>query len=144
METDAYLDNAAVIFRRLILADYDGGQFASANQRCQEGRQRFPEDPNFVECDLLMLTTDFKPPDVVRAWALADSMVLLTKDPGDRRYQQLYARVLVSAVLARAEQKDSARSLLHHTKANPEIDPTADLTLISAFAWTLVGDTPRH
>jgi serine/threonine-protein kinase len=140
LEMDAYLDNAAVIFRRLILADYDGGQFAEANKRCQEGGRRFPENPDFVECELLMLTTDFRSPDAARAWALADSMALLTKDSSDRRYTQLYGRVLVAAVLARAQQTDSARSLLHHTKGNSEIDPTADLALIAAFAWTLVGD----
>ncbi len=37
LETDAYLDNAAVIFRRLILADYDGGSSLARTNGARRG-----------------------------------------------------------------------------------------------------------
>jgi eukaryotic-like serine/threonine-protein kinase len=140
LEMDAYLDNADVIIRRLAIAEYDGGHFTDAGKWCEEGRRRFPENPQFVECGLLMMTTNLKAPDPDRAWKLADSFVVLTRDPGAKRYAQQYARLLVAAVLARAQRADSARSLLNRVQGGREIDPSADLKLVSAFVWTLLGD----
>ncbi|HTS88025.1 MAG TPA: serine/threonine-protein kinase [Gemmatimonadales bacterium] len=145
LEKDAYLSNADAIFNRLALFSYDLGQFPDADRWCREGRRRFPKDPRFVECQLLMMTSKFVDADPARtpaeAWKLADSVVRLTPDERDRRYQQLYTRVLVAGVLARAGLKDSARKLLRDTRDDPEIDPSRDLANTAAFIWTLAGDT---
>ena len=145
MEADAYLSNSGVVLNRLAHAMYDLGQFADADRWCREGRRRFPADYRFVECDLLLMTSKYVPVDSVatpaRAWQLADSVVDLTPDERDRRYERLYGRVLVAGVLARAGLVDSARRVLRATKADPEVDPSRDLANTAAFIWTLAGDT---
>ncbi len=141
LETDAYLSNADVIISRLALANYDLGQFVDARRWCAEGRRRYPADPRFVSCALLIMTAKLDPPDPARAWRLADSVVTLTGDPIEQRYQRLYTRTLVAGVLARAGQRDSARALLRSIKPDPEADPSNDLANTSAFIWILAGDT---
>ncbi len=141
LEKDAYLSNADVILNRLALGFYDLGQFPDADKWCREGQRRFPKGPDFVECQLLLMTSKFTDPDPERAWKLADSMVKLTPDERDRRYTKLIGRVLVAGVLARAGKKDSARALLHSTKDDAEVDPSRDLAFNAAFIWTLVGDS---
>ena len=73
-EADAYLSNADVIVKRLFLASYDLEQFVDAVHWCDEGQQRFPNDFKFVRCQLWLLTTRAKEPDVALAWKLADSL----------------------------------------------------------------------
>jgi len=144
LEKDAYLANADAVLNRLAHATYDLGQFPDADKWCREGQRRFPKDYRFVECQLLLMTSKFVPVDrtlPARAWALADSIVTLTPDPSDQRYERLYSRVLVAGVLARAGLVDSARSLLRNTKVDPEVDPSHDLAFTAAFIWTLAGDT---
>ena len=140
LDADAYLSNADVVISRLTLGYYDLNQSADASKWCVEGRRRFPADPQFVECELLIMTSKFVTnPDPGTAWKLADSVVALTRDERDRRYARLLTRVLVAGVLARAGNRDSARSVLHATKPDPEVDPSSDLANTSAFIWTLVG-----
>jgi serine/threonine-protein kinase len=145
LEKDAYLSNADAILNRLTLAAYDMGQFPDADKWCREAQRRFPKDPRFVECELLIMTSKFIDADPVKApakaWKLADSVVKLTPDERDQRYQRLYTRVLVAGVLARAGLKDSSQRMLRNTKDDPEVDPSRDLANTAAFVWTLAGDT---
>jgi len=141
MEKDAYLGNADAVLNRLTHANYDLGQFPDADKWCTEGRRRFPGDYRFVECQLLIMTSKLNPPDPARAWRLADSVVALTPDPRDQRFERLYGQVLVAGVLARAGRTDSARHLLVATKPDPEVDPSNDLANTAAFIWLLAGDT---
>ena len=145
LEKDAYLGNADAIINRLTHAAYDLGQFPDADKWCREGQRRFPADYRFVECELLIMTSKFVEADPVkapaRAWQLADSVVRLTPDERDQRYERLYTRVLAAGVLARAGLQDSARSVLRSTKDDPEVDPSRDLANTAAFIWTLAGDT---
>jgi len=144
LEKDAYLSNADAVLNRLAHATYDLGQFSDADKWCREGQRRFPRDYRFVECELLLMTSKFVPADAAapnRAWALADSVVALTPDPSDQRYERLYTRVLVAGVLARAGLTDSARDVLRSAKVDPEVDPSHDLAYTAAFIWTLAGDT---
>jgi len=141
LEKDAYLSNADAVLNRLTHATYDLGQFSDADKWCSEGRRRFPKDYRFVECELLIMTSKLAQPDPAKAWVLADSVVALTPDPRDQRYERLYGQVLVAGVLARAGQRDSAQHLLAATKPDPEVDPSNDLANTAAFVWLLAGDT---
>ena len=145
LEKDAYLGNADAIINRLTHAAYDLAQFPDADKWCREGQRRFPADARFVECELLIMTSKFVEADPARAparaWLLADSVVRLTPDERDQRYERLYARVLVAGVLARAGLRDSAQRVLRSTKDDPEVDPSRDLANTAAFIWTLAGDT---
>jgi serine/threonine-protein kinase len=139
-EEDAYLGNADVVLSRLFYASYDLGQFTDAEHWCQVGQGRFPGDAKFVECQLYLLSSRARDPDVGLAWKLADSLALLA--PGQEgEYQRLNARMIVAAVLARANLPDSARRLALRSRGNNEIDPTRDLTYALAFVHTLLGDT---
>ncbi|HWB42282.1 MAG TPA: protein kinase [Gemmatimonadales bacterium] len=139
-EEDAYLSNADVVLSRLFFASYDLGQFTDAEHWCDVGQRRFPADVKFVECQLFLLTSRARDPDVALAWRLADS-VSRTAPEQDRAFQTLNARMMVAATLARAGQPDSARRLALRSKGNNEIDPTRDLVYASAFVHTLLGDT---
>jgi eukaryotic-like serine/threonine-protein kinase len=139
-EEDAYLGNADVVLSRLFFASYDLGQFTDAEHWCQVGQRRFPADVKFVECQLYLLTSRARAPDVPLAWQLADS-VTRTASEQERQFQRLNARMMVAATLARANLPDSARRLALRSKGNNEIDPTRDLVFAAAFVHTLLGDT---
>jgi serine/threonine-protein kinase len=138
-EEDAYLSNADLILSRLFFASYDLGQFADADHWCEASQVRFPADSKSVECQLYLLTTRAKEPDVNRAWQLADSVVQLAPQ-GEREYQRLNANMIVAATIARAGLADSARRVAQRSRGRPEIDPTRDLLYAEAFVRTLLGD----
>jgi eukaryotic-like serine/threonine-protein kinase len=48
--------------------------------------------------------------------------------------------MIVAAILARAGLKDSARQVAVRSRSTPELDPTRDIELFGAFAYTLMGD----
>ena len=139
-EADAYLGNANVVLARLFYASYDLGQFTDAEHWCSVGQHRFPADEKFVECQLYMLTSRARDPDVQLAWRLADSATRLAPEQ-DREFQRLNGRLMVAATLARANLPDSARRLALRSRGNTEIDPTRDLVYAAAFVHTLLGDT---
>jgi tetratricopeptide (TPR) repeat protein len=139
-EQDAYLSNADVVLSRLFFASYDLGQFNDAVHWCEEGQRRFPRDTKFVECQLYLLTSKAKEPDVALAWRLSDSLVKVAPER-DREYQKLNSHMMVAATLARAGQADSARRLAERSRGRAEIDPTRDLKYAEAFVRTLLGDT---
>lgn len=139
LEADAFLSNADRILQRLFFSSYDLGQFVPARAHCDEGLRRFPANSWFTECRLFMLTTRAESADVARARMLADSLVALSA-PSDTAYVRLESRMLVAAVLARANQPDSARSLVRRSLGNSEIDPTRDLANLAGFVYVLLGD----
>ena len=142
LEEDAFLANADVILNRLFLANYDLGEAVEARHWCDEGRRRFPADPDFVECQLWIMTTNAQEPDPALAWKLADSLLGLT--PESRRpYQKLNDQLAVAGVLARVPAlKDSARRVVKRTLAagDNSVDATHDLSNIAAFVYVLLGD----
>jgi eukaryotic-like serine/threonine-protein kinase len=144
LEADAYLSNADVIMYRVFISSYDLGQFDKAKQTCTNARERFPTNQVSARCQLLMLTTRVDPPDVARAWVLADSVVSL--GPERRRpYLKLEADLYVAAVIARASQTqpslaDSARHVAKRSEGSAEIDATRDLALRGAFVYNQLGD----
>ncbi len=145
LEADAFLSNANVILQRLFFSSYDPGNFPDAVHWCEEGTRRFPEDPAFVQCQLLLFTTRAREPTgaaIAAAWRLADSLVKLTPATG-QPYQTLNGQMIVAAVLARAGQADSARRLVERSQGNAELDPTRDLMLMGAFVFTLLDDRSK-
>ena len=96
------VSNADVIVNRLFLASYDLGQFVDAVHWCDEGQRRFPTDFKFVRCQLWLMTSKAKEPDVALAWKLADSLPKVALAP-ERGYYKVEGRLATAAVLARAE-----------------------------------------
>ncbi len=142
LEADAFLSNANTILWRLFLAAYDVGQFSEAAHSCDQGARRFPQDWHFVECQLLMLTTRSKEPDVALAWRLADSATRLAPEP-EQAYYRLHNGMLAAAVLARAGLADSARRVADRSQGDATVDPTRELALLGAFVRALLGDKAK-
>lgn len=140
LRADAYLENADVTLGRLFLAEYDDGQFVEARRWCDETRRRFPSTFPAPRCDLFMLTTREKEPDVARAWRLADSVAEMA--PATRKdFYRLNSNLFVAAVLGRAGMADSARKVARGSVGDEEISPTRDLSLVAAFALLQAADT---
>jgi len=138
-EADAFLSNADLILSRLFISDYDLGQFAKAEHWCDETRRRFPDTYNAPRCQLYLLTTRIREPDIARAWRLADSVAVLA--PKARKvYWRLNSNMLVAAVAARAKLADSSRRIVSASRGDADVDPSRDLTLFGAFARALLGD----
>lgn len=144
LEADEFLSNADVILGRLFLSSYDLGQFDRADQWCSEVGRRFPANQMAARCQLYMLTSKNRQPDVRMAWKLADSVVKLTPAP-TRAFQKLSTNMLVAAVLGRASKSnpalaDSALRVAGRSQGDAAIDVTRDLTFTAAFVYDLVGD----
>jgi serine/threonine-protein kinase len=138
-EEDAYLSNANQVLHRLFLASYDLSQFVDAVHWCEEGARRFPQDFNFTKCQMWLLTTKAKEPDVDLAWRLADTIPKLAP-AGRKDYEAHEARMIVAMVLARAGLADSARSVAVRARGGPELDPTQTLAWEEIYVRVLLGD----
>jgi serine/threonine-protein kinase len=136
---DAYLINADVVLTRLFLATYDLEQWVDATRWCDELRRRFPQNFNAARCALMLLTAPVGPPDVPRAWRLADSVVALSPK-GRQPFQRLNADTYVAMVLARAKLADSARHVMERSQGDPDVDKTRDLLQNVAYVQLLLGD----
>jgi serine/threonine-protein kinase len=138
-EGDAYLAAADAILWRLFVTSYDLELFLPAVDWCDKGHRRFPTDPAFVQCQLMLMTSKAADPDVGLAWRLADEVVRLTPER-DRAATRLYQQVWVAFVLGRAGLADSARHVLDRSEGDPEVDPERELLGYIAAARVSLGD----
>ncbi|HEX8726603.1 MAG TPA: hypothetical protein VF737_14535, partial [Gemmatimonadaceae bacterium] len=145
-ESDEYQNGIDLILSRLVFASYDLGNFDKASQWCQTFHRRFPHDFRAVHCELLLLTANDPnfPPDVRKAWLLADSVTALAPEP-QRQLWHFYSDMLVATVIARASRTapalaDSARHVIQRSLGDASVDPTRDLALFAAMAYTTLGD----
>ena len=139
-EEDAYLSNADQVINRLFLISYDLSQFVDADYWCKEGQKRFPENYLFIKCQLYMMTSKAREPDVALAATLADSVPKLAP-PGRRDFEGREAQMLRAMVLARAGQADSARQVSKRARAGgPDVDPSQDLAWDAIYVSILTGD----
>jgi tetratricopeptide (TPR) repeat protein len=138
-EEDAYLQLADDILSRLFWSAYNLEQHTQALDWCDEGRRRFPEDVRFVECQVWLLTTNAKEPDVASAWRLASEVVNLTGE-ANRELARHSMGIVVGGVLALAGMPDSARNVLVAHRAGPDVDPYMQLKYYEAYMRILLGD----
>jgi eukaryotic-like serine/threonine-protein kinase len=136
---DAYLAGADAILYRLYVTSYDLELFQPAIDWCDKGRRRFPSDARFVECQLQLLSTRAKDPDVAQAWHLAAEAVQLSPER-ERAFKQLYDQVWVAAVLGHAGLKDSAYHVLERSRGSADVDPDRELLGFQAVVYTMLGD----
>ncbi len=117
-EADAFLASADAILYRLFVTSYDLELFIPATDWCQKGQRRFPNNPQFSQCALMLMSTNAADPDIGRAWQLARD----------------------AAVIARAGLPDSARHVLERSKGNAEVDPQKELPGYEAVVRVMLGD----
>ncbi len=138
-EADAYLASAEAVLYRLFVTSYDLELFTPATDWCAKGHRRFPNNPQFAQCELMLLSTNAADPDVARAWQLANDAVRLTPERA-RPYSQRFQQIWVAAVLARTGLADSARHVLDRSRGDANIDPTKELLGYQAFVRVMLGD----
>jgi serine/threonine-protein kinase len=140
-EQDAYLSVARDVLYRLFVGSLDLEQFSQAERWCKEEARRFPRDYRSAECQLMLMTTPARAPDVGGAWQLVATLDNASPLPF-RPYMRLEARLRAGGVLARAGLKDSARHVLEQARAatTPAADPGQELLAIEAYQRTLLGD----
>ena len=138
-EADPYLTNANLTLWRLFSTSVDLEDAVEARHWCDEGKERFPDDPRFAECVIWVNFMKGTKPDVDTAWAALDRYVSLSS-PNLRDFRRLRGQMQLAMVLARANQKDSARAVILRSRADGSVDPTRELAQFEAAARTLLGD----
>jgi TolB-like protein len=138
-EEDAYLAAAPAIVWTLFNASYLLEQFSDAVQWCDVGGRRFSQDHRFIQCQLMLLASRAREPDVGLAWRLVRELEPLTPQATwelARRRAQMYTAV----VLARANLADSARRVIAVSRGTPELDSESELIRLEAFARVTLGE----
>jgi serine/threonine-protein kinase len=140
-EEDAYLTVAPDVLWRLYTTSYELEQ-PDAERWCREGRTRFPRNPRFVQCQLWLMTSRLKAPDVDEAWRLHAQLRELTPAP-EWPFNGRMAQFGVAAVTARAGLADSARRVADRARAGTDVDPERELMSFEAFVHVVLGDRDR-
>ncbi len=138
-EADAYLREASDILWRLFTINYDLNQPTEASRWCQEGHERFPGEPRFVECPVWLMTMPGAVPDLEEAWTQLGRYVDLWP-PQEKEFRRRWLQLAVAAAVARAGLADSATAIATRARGDEEIDPNGDLTQSEALVYTIVGD----
>jgi TolB-like protein len=139
LQEDAYLRGADRIIDRLIYAQYDLGQFRQAGEWCDRGRQRFPDNYRFVECQLWLMATPQGSTDVGAAWDLLEQLDSMSPE-ALRDYKHQVGLIMVAGVLRRAELADSAASVLSRVDHSEAVDPQRVLYGYEAGIRASTGD----
>jgi hypothetical protein len=138
-QEDAYLSVADRVLWRLFIGHYDLAQFPQAQRWCDVGRERFPENFRFAECQLMSMTTGLQQPDIDEAWRFQEELTNLVPEPV-REFQSNRARIWVGGALARAGLADSARAVLVASRVGADVDPDFELSWAEAGMRVFVGD----
>jgi hypothetical protein len=109
------------------------------NHWCAEGERRFPDDPRFVECRLMINALPNAKPDVRAAWGMLERYVELSPIPL-REARQKRGQMILAMVLARAGLRDSARNVAEGARAPLSLDPSRELVYLEALVLGINGD----
>ncbi|HVT39508.1 MAG TPA: protein kinase [Gemmatimonadaceae bacterium] len=141
---DAFLGSARVILSQLFQTSYNLELFPEARRWCDLGRERFPNDPSFAKCRLVLYTSRAERADPDSVWKWWKRYLDLT--PATRRpIVELEGRLYAAGGLVRAGLADSARHVITDVlrRATSEIDPQKDLAAISAAMYVMLGDQDK-
>jgi serine/threonine-protein kinase len=138
-EADPYLANVERTLWRLFQSSMDLDDRIEAERWCDEGAQRFPEDPRFTECYLQLNALRGHTPDIDEAWQLLEEYTALY-DPGAREYRRLRGQMFIAWGLARSDMADSARRVAARSRGSAELDPTRELALYEAILHNMLQD----
>jgi tetratricopeptide (TPR) repeat protein len=139
LEEDEFLSAAESVMTRLYRTSYDLENFRDAVRYCDEGHDRFPDNPEFVECRLWLLATRAMEPDPAAAWDAVEAYVSMLPE-GERERARISSQLAVAWVLARAEMRDSALAVVARSQASPAVDPTRELQGLEALVHLELGD----
>ena len=138
-EADAYLAAAPDIIWRLYTTSYDLQDFASATKWCGLGGERYPQQARFHFCQLRLMGTNVRQPDVTEAWQLVDRIAERTPSAA-RDAARREAQMLTAVPIFRSGLPDSARRVLERARAGRDVDPRGELLGAEAVSRVLIGD----
>ena len=138
-EADPYLTEAPAILYRLFTSSLDLQDGIEANHWCEEGQRRFPTDPSFLECQILVFALPGQKPDISKAWRLLGEDVKLYP-PNEREFRQREGQLMVAMALVRAGLPDSARAVALRSRADATVDPGRELFYFEAILRNMLGD----
>jgi tetratricopeptide (TPR) repeat protein len=150
LREDAYLEDADDVLLRLFSSAVMRGALAEAGGTCAEGARRFPDDWRFRECRLTLMREDRAArPDPAAAWRLVAELGRM--DPPEharadnRAYSPIYRQALAAAIVARAGDADSARSVLGRARRAAAGDAELGLALDydEAYVRLVLGERDR-
>jgi hypothetical protein len=139
-ETDPYLTNIHTSLWYLFSYSIDRGEpdVLEVTHWCDEGERRFPKDPRFVECRLMIDALPGAKPDVPRNWERVKRYVELSPIPL-RAAREKRAQMIMSMVLGRAGLADSAQSVAERARADLTLDPNRELVYLEAMSLGIAG-----
>jgi serine/threonine-protein kinase len=138
-DSDPYLKDVDRTIWRLIQGSVDLNAPKEAENWCNVGRQRFPTNFRFTECRLWLYALPGQKPNVDSVWSVYREFVKLSP-AGRRQLDSLRAGDLVALALFRAGLPDSARAVAVRSRANPQVDPAAEVVEIEARFRAQIGD----
>lgn len=136
---DPFLENANLTLWRIFSTSWSLEDAVEGRRYCAEGAARFPSDPRFHECQLMLYALDGVTPDVARAWTLVDAFAELSP-PQAREFQRRRGQMFVSMALVRAGMPDSARAVAVAARAGSDLDPLRELAQLESITWSWLGD----
>jgi hypothetical protein len=114
----------------------DRQDFAEAQSACDELGE-YPDYYESVICQLWLLTTGHRQPDIDAAWELADRM----DSRGPRDYWYREARMLVGGVIALAGLADSANAVILRARTDRKGEHGGELLRVEAIMRILGGES---
>jgi len=139
LEADAYLQDADRIFDRLIFAYYNLGELREALEWCEEGYRRFPENPRFTECRLMLMASPIGEADIDEAIELLNELQEKTP-PSLRQYKYAVGQIMVAAIHHMAGLTEEAEDIYDDIESSELIDPQNQLTFYEAQFRSISGD----
>jgi TolB-like protein len=137
LRADAYLELEPRVVEQLYQTALQFGPTDDAIRWCREGRLRFPEDADFVLCELyIQASVPQVEPDPDAAWATLDTLAT-TAAPSQREAFVRLGTMQVGKTLARAGLQDSARAVLIQARGQTPVDW---LAYDEAHARLLLGE----
>ena len=141
LETDAFLTEIRTVVSSLFLASLYAERFDDAAQWCTTGSTRYPGDPRFVGCKLMLLgARGDHPRDATAAWEQVEQ-IEREDSSGMHAATWAFRRMMVAAVLARCGLKDSSLAVLRRTASESAGRPPA--APAEAYVRVLLGDHDR-
>jgi TolB-like protein len=139
LEEDAYLRGAYRVYNRLFLAQYESERFDQARTWCENGRTRFPDNYQFIECQLWLMASPKTAATPDSAWAVAARLDSLTPE-ALRDFEREVGETVVAGVLRKASLADSADHVLARVDHSETIDAQQQLYVYEAAIRATTGE----
>jgi len=138
--TDAYLTAARDIIQLLFFSSLEVERFEEARRWCETGVNRFPDDPRFMDCEIVLLGWSGRGMQHInRARRILDDVT--RRDSVDvLRPKRAHQRIWLAALYARTGMREAALAYIDSARAINQTDSlTSPVTHIEAYVRLLLG-----